>query len=80
MAARKHRVKLSDEWRERIRVAGILQRLERAAMGEDDVTPTQLKAAEIVLRKTLPDLARTEVTGLDGKEQQMVIRWGNPVG
>ena len=49
-------------------------------MGEGDVTPTQLKAAEIVLRKTLPDLARTEVTGADGKEQQMVIRWGTPVG
>jgi hypothetical protein len=48
-------------------------------MGEDDVTPTQLKAAEIVLRKTLPDLARTEVTGKDGGAQQMTIRWGNPV-
>lgn len=79
MAARSHRVKLSDEWRERIRVAGILQRLEKAAMGEGEVTPTQLKAAEIVLRKTLPDLARTEVTGKDGGEQSMTIRWGAPV-
>jgi hypothetical protein len=78
MAARTRAVKLSDEWRERIRVAGILQRLERAAMGEGDVTPTQLKAAEIVLRKTLPDLARTEVTGKDGGDQTMTIRWGNP--
>jgi hypothetical protein len=78
MAARTKTVRLSEEWRERIRTAGILERLERAAMGETEVTPTQLKAAEIVLRKTLPDLARTEVTGDDGGPQELVIRWKEP--
>jgi hypothetical protein len=78
MAARTKAVRLSEEWRERIRTAGILERLEKAAMGETEVTPTQLKAAEIVLRKTLPDLARTEVTGDDGGPQELVIRWKEP--
>lgn len=78
MPARKNTVKLSEAWRERIRTAVILQRLERAALGETDVTATQLKAAEIVLRKTLPDLARTEVTGQDGGPQELVIRWREP--
>lgn len=78
MAARKRQVKLSEEWRERIRSAGILQRLDKAAMGEIEITATQLKAAEIVLRKTIPDLARTEHTGKDGNDQVVVYRWGNP--
>lgn len=78
MAARKRQVRLSEEWRERIRSAAILQRLERAALGEVEVTPAELKAAEIVLRKTIPDLARTEVTGKDGGDQVVVYRWGNP--
>jgi hypothetical protein len=69
---------LSEEWRERIRAAGILERLEKAAMGEVEVTQTQIKAAEIVLRKTLPDLARTEVTGNEGGPQELVIRWKEP--
>lgn len=78
MAARKRQVRLSEEWRERIRSAAILQRLERAALGEVEVTPAELKAAEIVLRKTIPDLARTEVTGKDGGDQVVVYRWGEP--
>ena len=32
-------------------------------MGEVDMTPSQLKAAEIVLRKTIPDLNKTELSG-----------------
>ena len=78
MAARKRQVRLSEEWRERIRSAAILQRLERAALGEVEMTPAELKAAEIVLRKTIPDLARTEVTGKDGGDQVVVYRWGDP--
>jgi len=42
------------------------------------MSPAALKAAEIVLRKTLPDLARTEVSGQDGQPQELVIRWKEP--
>lgn len=78
MAARKNTPRLSQEWRERIRSGVILARLEKAALGELDITPASLKAAEIVLRKTIPDLARTEVTGEDGKPQEMTISWKEP--
>jgi hypothetical protein len=40
------------------------------------MSSSQIKAADILLRKTIPDLARTEVTGMDGEPQEMVIRWG----
>ena len=42
------------------------------------MSPTQIKAAEILLRKVAPDLARQEVTGEDGKPQEMRIRWQEP--
>jgi len=78
MAARKNTPRLSQEWRERIRSGVILARLEQAALGELEISPASLKAAEIVLRKTIPDLARTEVTGKDGDAQEMTISWKEP--
>jgi hypothetical protein len=78
MAARKNTPRLSNEWRERIKSGLILSRLEQAALGELEMSPAALKAAEIVLRKTLPDLARTEVTGDEGGPQELVIRWKEP--
>lgn len=78
MAARKNTPRLSNEWRERIKSGVILTRLEQAALGEIEMSPSALKAAEIVLRKTLPDLARTEVTGDEGGPQELVIRWKEP--
>ena len=78
MAARKNTPRLSNEWRERIKSGLILSRLEQAALGELEMSPAALKAAEIVLRTTLPDLARTEVTGDEGGPQELVIRWKEP--
>ena len=78
MAARKNTPRLSNEWRERIKSGLILSRLEQAALGELEMSPAALKAAEIVLRKTLPDRARTEVTGDEGGPQELVIRWKEP--
>jgi hypothetical protein len=78
MAARKNTPRLSNEWRERIKSGLILSRLEQAALGELEMSPAALKAAEIVLRKTLPDLARTEVTGDEGGPQELIVRWGAP--
>lgn len=42
------------------------------------MSPTQIKAAEILLKKVAPDLARQELTGKDGGDQVMTIRWGEP--
>lgn len=47
-------------------------------MGELEMSSASLKAAEIVLRKTIPDLARTEHTGQDNGPIKMVVRWQDP--
>lgn len=39
------------------------------------MTNSQIKAADILLKKTVPDLARTEVTGKDGEPQQHIVTW-----
>lgn len=78
MAARKIHTTLRDEWKLRIKATHLVTRLHEHALGEADMSPTQIKAAEILLRKVAPDLARQEVTGEDGGPQEWVIRWGEP--
>jgi hypothetical protein len=78
MAARKIHTTLRDEWRQKIRASMLINRLQDHAFGEVDMSPTQLKAAEILLKKVAPDLARTEMTGEDGGPQELVVRWGTP--
>jgi len=78
MAARKIHTTLRDEWRQKIKASMLINRLQDHAFGEVDMSPTQLKAAEILLKKVAPDLARTEMTGEDGGPQELVIRWKEP--
>jgi hypothetical protein len=63
MAARKIAVRLSEEWRTRIKSARIVERLQRHSLGEEEMTQTQIKAAEILLRKCIPDLASVQHSG-----------------
>lgn len=58
--------RLSQEWRERIRLGVILQRLDACAAGEIEMTPDQVQAAKIILAKMIPDLKAVEHTGADG--------------
>ena len=50
---------LADEWRTRIEVGKIITRLQKNANDElpVEMTAGQLKSAEILLRKALPDLS-----------------------
>jgi uncharacterized protein YjiS (DUF1127 family) len=66
MAARTRKVKLGDNWRERIRTSMLLNRLQDHAFGDVELTQSQIKAIEILLRKTAPDLAATQISGPDG--------------
>jgi len=72
MAARKRsaigKIPMPDSWREKIRTTEIMRRMEKGAMGEVDLSPEQISAAKLVLGKVLPDLARQELTGKDGKD------------
>ena len=49
--------------RARIQTTQILKRLISHAMGEIELSSTQVRAAEILLRKTIPDLSAVEYTG-----------------
>lgn len=49
--------------RERIQVTKLQQRLENHALGLVDMSATQIKAAEILLKKTVPDLSSVEHSG-----------------
>ena len=47
--------------RQNIQTSQLLNRLNSRANGQVEMTPTQVKAAEILLRKSLPDLSATTV-------------------
>ena len=78
MAARKRKLTLSDSWKDRISAGMIMARLVKHLDGEIDLSPTQIKAADIILRKIVPDLARTENTGANGGPQEFVCSWRAP--
>ena len=62
MAARTQKIRLSSEWRDRIKLGELLARVEGHALGQNDMTATQLRAAEICLRKALPDLTSMDMS------------------
>lgn len=71
MAAR-IRKQHQDEVRARIQVSQLLNVLHAQALGEgEDISPTRLKAIEILLRKSLPDLSAMALTGGDGGPVQV---------
>lgn len=49
--------------RDRIRVSMLVKRLTDHVLGKQEMSPTQLKAAEVLLKKSLPDLAAIELSG-----------------
>jgi site-specific recombinase len=75
MAARIRKTTLSEEWKAKIQAGAILTRLVKHVNGEIEMTSSQIKAADILLKKTIPDLARSEVTGADGGPQEHVVTW-----
>ena len=67
MAARKNKGTKERGWpanvRERIRTSMLVNRLTDHALGKVRMTPSQVRAIEILLRKALPDLQATELSG-----------------
>jgi hypothetical protein len=59
-----------DDARARIQVGNVIERVKRIAAGEAEGDPAtlavQLRASELLLRKTLPDLSSVEMTGAEG--------------
>lgn len=47
--------------RQRIRVTQLVRLLDKHAFGEVKMEATQIKAAEILLKKSLPDLSHSDI-------------------
>lgn len=55
----------ADSVRTNIQTSQIINRLTKHIDGEVELKPSQVTAALGLLKKTIPDLAKTEVTGVD---------------
>lgn len=73
MAARirKHH---QDEVRARIQTSQLVNRLTDHALGEVELSATQIRAIEILLKKSIPDLSSIEVSGDEENPLQFVGR------
>ncbi len=60
MAARKNLTQL-PRTREKIKATMLMNRLIDHVLGKCDMTPSQVRAAQLVLRKTWPDLKAIKV-------------------
>ena len=63
MAARTRKVKLTDTWKEKIQTSMLINRLNNHIFDELEISQTQLRAIEILLKKVAPDLKAVEVSG-----------------
>lgn len=64
MAARSRKGTLDAPWddkvRGRIQTSMLINRLSDHVFGKVELTPSQVRSAEILLKKTIPDLSATE--------------------
>lgn len=58
----KSKRQMTASHRERIKTSALLTRLNKFAEGKIEISRDRLKAHEILLRKTLPDLTATDLT------------------
>lgn len=76
MAARIRKIRHDDETRSKIQSSQLVNALMNHVLGENDMTTTQVSAALGLLRKTLPDLSMTELTG--GGDINITVHGGLP--
>lgn len=73
MAAR-IRQQHQDEVRARIQVSQLINVLEGQALGTaEEISPTRMRAIELLLRKSLPDLTSIALTGGNGGAIQIMM-------
>lgn len=67
MAARTVKIRHDEETRAKIRATQLINRLQNHVFKKGvNISGTQMKAIEILLRKSLPDLSAIELSGKDG--------------
>lgn len=60
MAATKRNAMLIEEARDKIRTTQLINRLQNHGLGTLELSNTQIRAIEILLRKSVPDLSSVE--------------------
>lgn len=75
MAARTRKARHDDETRRRIQTSQLINRLENHIFRNDELSTTQLRAVEILLKKSLPDVSAVEFSGEDAGPMKMVVEW-----
>lgn len=75
MAVRK-RLSHDDKTREKIQTSQFINRLTSFINGEIELSPSQVRAIEVLLKKTLPDLQAIalEGSGANGEHIHKVVR------
>jgi hypothetical protein len=71
MAARKNKILHAEKTKDLIRASQLLNRLNSFAVGKIEMSRAQVAAAEIVIRKVVPDLKAVELTG-NGPNNEIV--------
>lgn len=72
MAVRK-RLLHDDATRQKIQTSQLINRLQGNALGQVELSPTQQKSIEILLRKSLPDLSAIQLSGDEDNPVNMAI-------
>lgn len=62
MPARVRKIRHDEETRKKIQTSQLLNRLHDHIFGNVDISQTQMKAIEILLKKTLPDLSAIQIS------------------
>ena len=73
MAARIN-LRHQDEVRKKIQASQLINRLTDHAFAKVEMTPTQVEAAEILLKKSIPDLSQVQGAGEEG-ELEVMVGW-----
>jgi hypothetical protein len=60
MSTRVGTKELTEQWKEKIQVSQIINVLNDHALGKNEMSMTRLKAADILLKKRLPDMKQVE--------------------
>jgi len=65
-----------EDVRKKIQVSQLLNVLQNHALGiTEDLSPTRMKAIEILLRKSMPDMASVTISGDQDQPLQHIVTW-----
>lgn len=69
-----------ERTRAKIQTSQIINRLQSHVDGDVELTNSQVRAAEVLLSKTLPSLSNVEIAGDPESPVKMVVTWQTNAG